>query len=242
MSRAIALFALAVGTALPLAADQYWIAYEGNDFPENEGWSRYSSEPPAQRWLAGGSLFIDSRANVDITESYGMIRKQGFDPGPGETFIMRWRLKVHESHLWDAGVAFRSDEVYAVTFLFDEGSVISAYEPIAPAQFQPGVFHEFELRSVDMRAYELRIDGALAMEGRFFESGFFPSIGFGDIVRGGASLAEWDYLRFGVVPEPSAWLMALVALACIRRRDIWVGRSWRSPVRRTHSQWTTAKE
>lgn len=42
--------------------DEYWIAYEGNDYPENEGWVRWASEPPAKRWIENGSLFIDTRA------------------------------------------------------------------------------------------------------------------------------------------------------------------------------------
>lgn len=204
----------------PAWAEQYWIAYEGNDFPENEGWIRYASDPPAQRWLEDGSLFIDSRGDGNIVDNYTMYFDEGgVAPEPGEMFVMWWRLLVQESHLWDPGVYVTSDDQWEVIFIFDEGSLLSFYEPEVYVELEPGVFHEFELRSTDMRNYELYIDDLLAIEGIFFEGLFSPLVGFGDIT-GGASLAQWDYFRFGVVPEPSAWLMTLIALMCIRRRVI----------------------
>ena len=71
-----------------------------------------------------------------------------------------------------------------------------------------------------MRSYELSVDGDPAVEGVFFES-LSPSSGvaFGDIVHGGASLAAWDYVRFGVVPEPAAWLMIATTLPLFRERS-----------------------
>ena len=191
--------------------DEYWIPYEGNDFPENEGWVRHASEPPAKRWLEGGSLFIDSRADVGITESYAMMRKDGLNPEPGETFIMRWRLKIDEVvGFADPGVAVLSDDKYALIFIFSEDRVWSAFEANVYADFEPDVFHRFELHSENMRAYELFIDDQLAIEGVFHETFSGPSVGFGDIVRGGASLAQWDYFRFGVVPEPTSGTMLLL--------------------------------
>lgn len=207
--------ALATGVA---SADQYWVAYEGNDFPENEGWVRYASDPPAERWLEDGSLFIDSRADLGITENYGIYEEEGLDPGPGETFIMRWRLSVHEvTPYYDPGVCVSSDDLHSVLFLFDEGYVFSFYEQGVYAYFEPGVFHEFELCSADMRSYQLSIDGNLAFEGVFFESFFGPGVWFGDFT-GSTSLAAWDYFRFGVIPEPAAWLMGVIALVVFRRR------------------------
>ena len=205
-------------------ADQYWIAYEGNDFPENEGWERYATDPSAQRWLEDGSLLIDSRADVDITEIYGMYPEGGLDPQVGETFVMAWRLNVRESHLWDAAVCVSSGELWSVHFIFDEQSLISLYESNVYVPFEPGVFHDLELRSDDMRVYALRLDGHLVVEGTFFESFFDSGVGWGDMVRGGASWAAWDYFRFGVTPEPRCSLMVLIGLHLFRRRG------WRSAV------------
>ena len=199
-------------------AEPYWVAYEGNDFPENEGWERASSNPPAERWLESGSLFIDSRADVVVYDNYTIYSDGNSDPSLGETFIMRWKLKVHEATPWDdPGVYVISDDHYAVMFVFGEGYVSSTYEANVSTEFEPGVFHEFEMRSADMRSYELYIDGHLATEGAFSESLFPACTGFGDVVSSW-SLAEWDYFRFGVVPEPPAWLGALFALPFIRRR------------------------
>ena len=210
----VCLILLAFGSVLA-QADQYWIAYEGNDFPENEGWVRSTVGTPPDRWLEDGSLFIDSRADLHTTDNYTIYFDEGLDPEPGETFLMRWRLLVHEAFPWeDPGVYVISDELWAVAFIFAEGHVLSTHEANVFAYFEPGVFHEFELRSADMRAYELYIDSALAIEGAFSESFFSACAGFGDNVRGGASLAQWDYFRFGVVPEPrSAMLLSVGLLA-----------------------------
>ena len=72
MKRVILLLftAAALGTlVIPAGAEPYWIAYEGNDFPENEGWERYVTGPPAVRWLEDGSLFVDSRADTHTADN-----------------------------------------------------------------------------------------------------------------------------------------------------------------------------
>ena len=102
-----------------------------------------------------------------------------------------------------------------MTFVFAEGYVTSTYEPNKSAEFEPGVFHDFEMYSSDMRSYELHIDGALAIEGVFHESLFPAGAGFGDLTSG-LSLAEWDYFRFGVVPEPACASLLLFALVARR--------------------------
>jgi hypothetical protein len=72
-----------------------------------------------------------------------------------------------------------------------------------------------------MRGYRLYIDGTLAIEGRFFESLFYgPGVGWGDVTSH-RSLAAWDVVEYGIVPEPTAWLV-LSTGACAfwpRRED-----------------------
>jgi len=76
---------------------------------------------------------------------------------------VRWGLTVEDSHRWDSGVGVTSDDRWAVSFTFDENSLVSTYEPTVYVEFEPGVFHRFELRSSDMRCYELFIDGDLVL-------------------------------------------------------------------------------
>ena len=204
-------------------AEPYWIAYEGNDFPENEGWERYITDPPAERWLENGSFFMDSRADPHTTDSYGISFEEGLDPESGEIFVSNWGLRIEDDHLSGSGIAISSDDHWAVSFLFDEDTLMSVYEPNVYVELEPAVNHEYELRSDNMRDYELYIDDELAIVGVFFESlSPISGVAFGDIVHGGASLAAWDYIRFGVVPEPATWLMITISLPFFR------GRSWYS--------------
>lgn len=201
-------------------ADQYWITYEGNDFPENEGWQRVSNGQP-ERWLEDGCLVIDSRGSVSWVEFYQLDMGGNLDPGPGEVFVMQWGTLIDEVVGYrDPGVSVFADTRWAVAFTFDEDTVMSVFEEDVSADFEPGVFHEFELRSADMLSYELRIDGEPAITGAFWLSLDASRVGWGDVVQGGASLVEWDYLRFGVVPEPSAGLLlGLAGLAGLTRRN-----------------------
>jgi hypothetical protein len=67
-----------------------------------------------------------------------------------------------------------------------------------------------------MRAYELYIDDELAITG-VFEEVFGPTrVSWGDVVTGATSLTEWDYVRFGVIPEPSSFLAFILVLVSAR--------------------------
>lgn len=223
MRRILIAFLLAAAVKVAVG-DEYWIAYEGNDFPENEGWTRVHGEIPAERWIDEGVLFIDGRAEVGIYDFYEMVFDGGFDPGPGETFVMRWRLKVDEvDGFEDPTVLVRSDPVaedvfFAVGFTFTENLIRSAFERGVEAPIEPHVFHDYQVQSQDMRSYQLYIDDDLAIEGVFYEVFGPTAVAWGD----GASargFAEWDYVRFGVVPEPSSVILLaqLFYLSATRR-------------------------
>lgn len=207
----VVMFAIAPSVA---SAETYWVEWTGDAYPETEGWTRYSSDPPAERWLEDGSLFIDSRADWFISEEY-------WYPGPGmmtleegETFVYRWRVKIDEVTVdIDPGVGLMSDEDFTVVFLLATDHVISFYEPEKYASFAVGEYHEFLFESFDMQTYSLYIDSGLAFEGTFFDSSFSGAgVSWGDITTH-RSLSEWDYVEFGVVPEPGSGLGLL--LLCI---------------------------
>ncbi len=199
------------------SADEYWITYEGNDFPENEGWQRISYGQP-ERWIEDGCLVIDSRGSVSWVEFYQLNMGGNLDPGPGELFVMQWRLRIDEAYGADITVGVFSDDKWAAAFQLDADTISSVFELDTSAPFLPDVFHEFELRSSDMRSYDLYIDDDLAIEGSFWLSLTDSLVGWGDDVQGAASLSRWDCFRFGVVPEPSSALLFTLGLLAWRDR------------------------
>lgn len=51
-------------------ATPYWVAYEGDDLPENQGWDRYYYEPqPSSRTIDNGVITYDSSAS-ELTYDY----------------------------------------------------------------------------------------------------------------------------------------------------------------------------
>lgn len=194
----VVIFGVALG-----GADTYWVTYEGNDFPENEGWTRSYGAGGADRWIDDGVLVLDGRADIGIYDSYSMLRP--VDPEPGELFIVRWRLKIQDLSGWaDPAVGVFSDESWSVAFTFSESQVINLDDPDMSATFEPGVFHCFELRSWDMRSFELRIDNTVALAGDFVHVITASKVTWGDGAVGSASLSQWDYYSFGVVPEANS--------------------------------------
>lgn len=201
-------------------ASPWWVTWTGDAYPETEGWTHTASDPPAQRWLEDGKLFIDSRAALGMYDSYGQWRPGEMTLAPGETLHVDWALRVDEtSGPWhvDPGVQISFDDQYTVVFVLGVGSIHSLYEPGNWAPFEPGVFHEFSFESSDMRTYALSVDGVPSLQGGFFESLFYsPGVGWGDTTTD-RSLAEWDWVECGVVPEPSS-ILSVLLLSCVLRR------------------------
>ncbi|MGE0760186.1 MAG: hypothetical protein AB7O38_24450 [Pirellulaceae bacterium] len=210
---------VAVGMALlasTATADQYWIAYEGDELPEMEGWSRVFSDGGAERSVADGALVLDSRRSISIVDYYNW--EQPLNPGPNELFVMEWSLRVDfVSAREDPNLGVFSDDFRAVGFEFSESYLIDAFHPNRRFEIEPHVFHSYRLQSADMRDYELWVDGIPALSGSFF--GVFDNsrVTWGDGVQGSASLADWDYFRFGVIPEPSPGIALYSMIYLIRR-------------------------
>ena len=218
MTRLLLSLTAALGMMVGQAgAEQFWITYEGNDFPENEGWEHITYNGEAERWIEDGALVIDSLHDVHVEDLAKMER--WMDPDPGELFVAEWRLLVDEgSGDRDAGVAIaRSFEPGYVIFQFGPETARDVQDLIW-FPVEPGIFHTYRFESHDMVDYELFIDGQSVHEGTFMTAASNQSsIGFGDMIDGQASLSRWDYLRFGVVPEPSASVLALTSLWLTRR-------------------------
>jgi hypothetical protein len=218
------MFLAGLSCAGPPAAlgEPYWVEFEpeAGFFPEEVGWTRISYGD-AERWIVDSTLVIDSRGSSSWVEFYQLSMDGALDPGPGEQFVMQWRMRVQEViGPRDPGVSVFSDTQWAIAFTYDLGTVTSVFEPGVSAAFEPEVFHDYELRSADMLTYELLIDGALAISGSSWLSLNASRVGWGDVVQGGASLVDWDYMRFGVLPEPdgvTAGVLLWIYLASRRR-------------------------
>lgn len=194
-------------------AEQYWIAYEGNDFPENEGWMRAYGEGGAQRSLVEGHLVLDTTADPWIYEYYEIDRS--INPDPGEVFVAEWRLSVQEHNyhaLWDPGLVVARDPPDGdVIFSFGVNELL-IYNDGVVYELGPG-FHAYRFVSADMIEYQLYVDGELLHESEFDPFTVLDSfVAFGAGVQGASSYTTWDYVRFGVVPEPRSAILLSVGL------------------------------
>jgi len=219
---------LALAAGVPALATPYWIAWEGDDFPENQGWTRnwgnYQGQYQggAYRTLEDGILTYDSLYDPGVFDGSFVQMPGQIDPDPGELLVVEWRLKVDDLVGWsqyDPALAVKSDEAWVMGLGFGVEQVLSVFEEGVSAAIKPGVFHSYVLRSPDMRTYELFIDGQLALQGVFVHRAGKSYVGWGDAVQGGASLHHWDYFRFGVVvPEPGSVALLGAVIACCGRR------------------------
>jgi hypothetical protein len=215
-----------LGFSTVACATPYWVAWEGNDFPENQGWERSVYNNPDVRTLADGMMTLDGLNTGGGWDGYEQHLQGNLDPDPGEVFIMRWRMRVEtiQGGNYDPIVFVSSDDAWDVSFHYAMNRIHSPGEgpggTVIP--FAPGVFHTYEFMSPDMRTYELRIDGQLVRNG-FFQHLVGPSwLGWGDGGGLERSRSTWDYFRVGVaVPETSSFgvLLSLgVAATSVRRR------------------------
>jgi hypothetical protein len=214
----VILVAVLAGGASAAWATPYWIAYEGNDFPENEGWLRVwgDEEGPyhggAERSVENGILTIDSLSDDQVCDFSEM--QMSIDPGPGETFSAEWRVLIDpQSDPCDVWVVIARDNPPGhAAFSFGPSALWIDPDGVTIG-LAPGVFHTFEFSSPNMRQYRLLVDGTIEYDSSFESYSILQSfVNFGDGAQGERSLSSWDYFRFGVVPEPSAILLLLLAL------------------------------
>jgi hypothetical protein len=203
---------LSVPTAL---GDQFRIAWEGDDWPENQGWTRYTRAGGAVRTLENSELTIDSMADWQIVEE--SLIERPMELAPGEYFRAEWGLRVDDV-LWrdDPSLAVAAGPLGAVILSFTESRICSQLESRWIADFSPGVFHDYALMSSDFENYALFIDEQPVYLGRFMAPWPRSGLYWGDMVEGDCSISTWTYMRFGIVPEPgTAALSGLAGLGAV---------------------------
>ncbi len=235
MNRLIVAFVAAVAvlgafSAPPAVGEPYWIAWEGDTFPEEGEWNRaYGNydgpgQGQAYRTLHDGVMTIDSLHDQGVYDYYWLERPGAIDPGPGELFVMEWSsLRVEEVdpenpiYPYDPGLGAYSDDAYGLGLTFSTDCFRSLYEH-ATWFIDLTTTHDFRVESFDMRSYSLLVDGELFYEGEFTSVVSDSRCLWGDDVQGVASLHDWDYFRFGVVPEPCPLVAVGMILVCCRDR------------------------
>ncbi len=224
---AFAMLALGVSGTV---GEQFWYTYEGYDYPELEGpWVRYTRAGGAQRSLEDGSLVIDSMANWEIVDEY--LIDTAFALEPGEHLQVDWRVRIDQCvGLLDAGVLVTAGADGIVFLMYGMDSVY--FEPEGGSiNFAPGLFHDYSFQSTDMETYDFYLDGQLARTGHFIGPWSRSGICWGDVTEGDSSISTFDYVRFGIVPEPASGpALALAGLAATLVRSRRPGRGYREMV------------
>lgn len=222
------------------------LRYDGTVFPEEEGWLRGTgsigdNEPGAYRTIVDGDVLVLDSSVPGYEgggDNYGWQIGAGFDPEPGEYFYARWRSTSDgevtyypmDSAPDDVGyftatafVTVFSSDGYGVSIEFGREGVFEGVNmtltPDDLYAIEPGVMHEYELISHDMRTYALSVDGVGALCGTFRPHAARDStVAFG-LMGGPPALSQWDYVSFGVAPEPGSGVVCLAGLILgVRRR------------------------
>jgi len=199
----------------------YWIDWDASDWPDALGyirsWGNWQGphQGGANRTLENGVLTYDSLYDSGVYDYYYMENFGSMDPGPNETFTCEWRLKVDVVNGdGDPGLALRSDDGWVLAYTYGEDHLRSIFEGYLSIPFEPGLWHEYQVVSWDMRSYDLAIDGGIVHHGSF-DDVMIPGsyVAWGDGTQGAASLHHWDYVRFGVVPEARGFCLFVWVVA-----------------------------
>ena len=195
MSRLSILFLSAAAVlvfAATALAEPYWIAWEGDDFPENQGWQRNygnwdgPNQGGAYRTLEDGLLTIDSLYDDGVYDYYELRDNYPISLEPDELFVAEWRLKVDALQglpVYDSAVGIHSDDYWIVALGFYPDHIESVFEDINIA-IRADIWHNYRLETSDMRQYTLVVDGEPAHQGVLWNGVTSSRIGWGDVVQG----------------------------------------------------------
>ncbi|MBN1489370.1 MAG: PEP-CTERM sorting domain-containing protein [Phycisphaerae bacterium] len=204
-----------------------YIAYEGDTFPEDDGWSVVGTLPAPDQYtrsISGGVYTISAVADSHTKVIYE--REISF---ACDNLFYEWRSRTSNNDGYGgAGILFGQPgarSLVAVSWHADYGQV--RFEPIAGDGYtwknfslEPGEFHTFRVEG-NGADYAFFVDGnpvlASALQSPGTENVFF-SWNFTKQYINVPTDSDWDYVRSGEIPEPVTLLLFSGAFALMVRR------------------------
>jgi len=233
------------------------ISYEGDVFPDSAGWARSDRQYLADRELIDG--WFVQRADVAVpgmppntpeVDEDDFYRRSTVDFIGTDAFFVEWRMETDGPregfpNVSPAAIVLGgySHAFYHFTIARDQARYIDADLEVRLFDIAPDVPHVYRLELNGTTSYRWLIDGQVVFQG--IPAGTYPNpdseIVFGARAAGQPITARWDYIRYGVIPEPATGLMMILAASFVlRSRSRPARRTSRGPifVRRADKRWT----
>ena len=208
------------------------ISYDGDVLPEDAGFTRFYVYDP-ERWLSGGWFF----QHIDVGGGTGAPYDGDYDAYhhalssfEGLPFFIEWRVLTDapdsEVDGHNGGALMVLAGGAGVTYHFNMASglalILRGYPyPTLYFEIEPGVPHTYRLEIYGGDYFEFRIDGLVMDSGE--PEGVYPIsssyFAFGARYYQSEHTTQWDYVRFGAIPEPGTGALLLVgATGLLSRR------------------------
>ena len=197
------------------------VCYDGTVFPEEAGFARAGTFD-ADRSVADGVFSHHVELGQWDPPPYGEQDFYRFDLDEfvGRPFFAEWRMtsdaprsEVDENN--GAGlIVFTGGGVgYHFNMASDFARILRGYPfPTIYFDIEAGVPHTYRLEVYGADYFEFQIDGLVVDSG--LPEAEFPSsdalMSFGTRFYMDESTSNWDYVRFGTIPEPATGLLVLL--------------------------------
>lgn len=208
------------------------VSFEGDIFPEADGWSRetslyFSNRSIEQGWLVQQAEIVPQNPpNLDLSED-DFYRRSIAEFTGAEGFFLEWRVVTDGPRYGFPNVAPASIVAYGFrnvgyhfTIADDQVRLIrDNLLPLVYVDIESGVPHTYRLELYGAESYSFLIDGQVVDSG--VPEGAYPTADSA-IVFGGRAVhsvelttVRWDYIRYGVIPEPATGLLLLLGASAI---------------------------
>ena len=220
-----------VATLVPLARGDV-VNYDGSVFPEQAGFERFPTYEP-DRWIDDGWFVHHMDVGDGPGGPFGGERDYyhyDLSVFQGEPFFIEWRMITDapdsevDGHTGGALlVLVGGPVVYHFGMASGLARILRGYPyPTLYFDIEPDVPHIYRLDVFAGDYFEFRIDGAVMDSGE--PEDVFPTsdalLSFGAAYYLAEHTTQWDYVRFGTIPEPATGGLLLVgtSLVLARRR------------------------